>query len=869
MTRDFRTRLLVALLTALVALAAGRPARAEEKTSGQPYVVVVGIGQYPDKQIKPRPHAEDDAKALYQLFTNKDYLGVPQSNIRLLLGSPAGDANAQPATRDNILKALHWLATSAKPHDPIIFAFIGEGAPLGNSGDRHCYMAVDSTFKGRDKDAVSAEEIGDALKNLKSEQVCAFLDVDFKGFTDAGKGVADPSFGNTPYKEFLGDDGTDEHGYLHGRVVFLATNGLSASLDLKDHGLFTTALLEGLKGGADTEGYEPDGNVTVEELAQFLDKRTHELARENGKTKEQKEQQYWVLSSGTHFVLTTNPKAAAKSKERLAAFDAIAKSGKLPEKIAAEGRHLLERMPKLEAQRKLRKDYQELADGKLTVDKFMQARESVLESTKLKRPAAETFAKEVWEACDLIKDNYVKEENLGEMVAWAVRGLYRRIDEKIPAELEAKLKKAKELSDDDLRELLISARMTLGQREDLDKHKDIDIALQRMLAHLDPYTTYVDKDQLARFSQEIQQSFTGIGIQIRKDSLTDQLLVVTPIKGSPAYKKGLLTGDIITRITRDVDSDGKTLDPPEVIETKGLALNDAVKKILGTAGTKVHLTVQREGVAKPLEFDIVRGRVEVDTVLGWRRNPENDEWDYMLDPVRKIGYVRLTSFSRHTARDLQRVMNDLTKEGLRGMILDLRFNPGGLLDSAVKISDLFVDDGLIVTIRPRVGHQAPFKGNHEGSLLDFPMVCLVNGYSASGSEIVSAALQDHKRALIVGERSYGKGSVQNIQEFHDGQIKLTTASFWRPSGKNLNKSSTTGKDEDEWGVTPDKVVKLSRKELKDLEEALHDAEIIPRRDISTRGETKQSDFKDRQLDEAVSYLRDQIKTAAKLGAKTD
>jgi C-terminal peptidase prc len=452
------------------------------------------------------------------------------------------------------------------------------------------------------------------------------------------------------------------------------------------------------------------------------------------------------------------------------------------------------------------------------------------------------------------------------MIGWAIRGLYRRIDEKVPADLETKLNAVKGLTEEELKELLVSARMSLGQREDLDNHKDIDIALQRMLSHLDPYTTYVDKEQLARFTQDIQQSFTGIGIQIRKDSASDQLLVVTPIKGSPAYKAGLLAGDVITRITREVDSNGKPLDPVEVIETKGLALNDAVKKILGKENTRVRLTVQREGTPKPLEVEITRGRVEVDTVLGWKRNA-NDEWNYMIDPVRKIGYVRLTSFSRHTHRDLQKVMSELTKQGIRGMILDLRFNPGGLLDSAVKISDLFVDDGVIVSIRPRVGHETKLTGNHEGSLLDFPMVCLVNGYSASGSEIVSAALQDHKRALIVGERSYGKGSVQNIQEFHDGQIKLTTASFWRPSGRNLNKSSTHGKDEEEWGVTPDKIVKLSQKERKDLDDALHDAEIIQRRDV--KPQEPKPEFKDRQLEDSLSYLREQIKTAGKLGAKTD
>jgi C-terminal peptidase prc len=865
MTKAFRTRLLAGLLVALVALASGARARAEEKSAPHPYIVLVGISQYHDKQIKPRPHAEDDAKALYDVFTNKDYLGVPEKNIRLLLGNSTTDAS-KPATRENILKALHWVDTEARANDPVIFAFIGEGGPIGNAGDRRCYFAVDSTFKGRDKDAVSSEEISETLKNLKSTHFCAFLDVDFKGFTDGGPGLADVSLGTSPYKEFLGDDGTEDHAPIQGRIVFLATNGLTTSIDLKDHGLFTQALLEGLKGEADTEG-GADGVVTVDELSQFLEKRTRDLARENGKTKEEKEQQYFALSNpGTHFILTTNPKEAGRAKERLEHFNSIAEKEKLSPEITSEGRRLLERMPKLEAQRKLRKEYQELADGHITPEKFEEAREAILASTKLKRADALSFAREVVEASDLIKEAYVKEVSQADMIGWAIRGLYRRIDEKIPATLEAKLKGIKDLSDDELRQLLISARITLGQREDLDKHKDVDIALQRMLSHLDPYTTYVDKEQLAKFTQDIKQTFTGIGIQIRKDSATDQLLVVTPIKGSPAYAAGLWAGDVVTRITREVDSDGHRLNPKEVIETKGLALNDAVKKILGKEGTKVKLTIQREGESQPLEFEITRGHVVVDTVLGWKRNAD-DEWNYMIDPQRKIGYIRLTSFSSNSARDLQKVMKDLERQGLRGMILDLRFNPGGLLDSAVKISDLFVDDGLIVSIRPRAGREAKFSGVHEGSMLDFPMVCMVNGYSASGSEIVSAALQDHKRALIVGERSYGKGSVQNISDFHDGQIKLTTASFWRPSGKNLNKLSTSGKDEDEWGVMPDKIVKLSQKERRDLDEALHDAEIIQRHDGVSK--EKKPEFKDRQLEVALSYLRDQIKTASKLGAKTD
>src|SRR5262249_45469720 len=151
----------------------------------------------------------------------------------------------------------------------------------------------------------------------------------------------------------------------------------------------------------------------------------------------------------------------------------------------------------------------------------------------------------------------------------------------------------------------------------------------------------------------------------------------------------------------------KKLEKPEVIETKGLALNDAVKKIMGLPGTKVKLIIQREGENKTREIEITRARINVETVMGAKRKP-SDDWDYWADEKTKIGYIRLTSFSRTSYADLKKVVEDLKKDGMKGFILDLRFNPGGLLDSAVKISDLFVDDGLIVSIRPRQGREAKF-----------------------------------------------------------------------------------------------------------------------------------------------------------------
>jgi C-terminal peptidase prc len=563
-------------------------------------------------------------------------------------------------------------------------------------------------------------------------------------------------------------------------------------------------------------------------------------------------------------VLTRNPAVAASVEERLAKLAALAKKGDISKEFASEGQKLLSGMPKLSAQRSLRRNYQSLVDGKLSVEEFTTKRDEILAGTKLKRAAALQYASKVIQATQQVRDNYVKEVNQGDLVEGAIRGLYRRAEEPIPADLKERIEGARTLNEEELTALLADARERLGKREDLANHKDLDISLQRMLTKLDPYTTYIDSEMLARFKQDTDGQFTGIGIQINTPA-RDVLQVVTPLKGSPAYRAGLKAGDIITKIVREVDSEGRPLEQPEEVPTKGLRLDEAVKKILGKPGTKIKLTVEREGVGS-LDFEITRARIEVETVLGVRRK-DDDEWDYWLDPTNKICYVRLTSFARNTSRDLARVVSRLEKTEIKGLILDLRFNPGGLLTSAVEISDLFIDDGTIVTIRPRVGREQPYFGEHYGSKLNFPMVCLVNGLSASGSEIVSACLQDHKRAVIIGERSYGKGSVQNIQSFEGGELKMTTASFWRPNGKNLNRSSTSGKDSDEWGVTPDPgfVVKLENRERDQLFKYLHDAEIIPRRDVTAK-ETK-GDFKDRQVETALDYLRGQIKTAAKAPLK--
>lgn len=845
---------LLALLTALPIPTA---------KAGQTYAVLVGISDYNDEQIKDRTHAEADAAAMYDLFTNEQYLGVPKDQVQLLLGSKDNARNSQPATRENILKSVKWLAEKAGKDDMVIFGFYGQGGSIGERGTRTCYFAADSTLKNRNKTAVASADIGQEFDKLKSKKVCVFLDINFKGFNPGKESIPEPSLGEHPYQEFLGDDKSVEHNPLPGRAIFLATNGLITAPDLKDHGLFTTAVLAGLKGKADKFGDEADGLITVTELRTYLNDAIPDLKREHNKVEKdpRKNTAHFVLvGRSSRFALTKNPKVIKDALETLAKFESFAEKNRFSEELKAEGQRFLREVPKLKAHRKLRKEYQKLVKGEITPNQLLAARREIYESMRLPRSVATKYAAIVMEAIGEIEDDYFKEVSTGDMVKWAIKGVYESIDEPIPASVSRQLQNVNTMRDSDLALLLRDVRFGLGKREDLDEHKDIDLTLIRMLSRLDPYTTYIDPEAVKRFEIDYRGHFTGIGVQIRKDAATDMLQIVSPIPGGPSYRKGLMAGDLIAEVHRNVDSDGNRLEKTEVLYTKDMELSDAVKKILGKEDTDVKLKIIREGVDKPFFITITRSRIELESVLGHKRK-KDDSWDYMLDPKTKIGYVRLSNFAQTTTRDLAQVVWKLKQQGMKGFILDLRFNPGGLLTAARDISDLFIDDGLIVSIRPRGRNAYPIKGESAGSMTDFPMVCLINKYSASASEIVSACLQDYGRAIIVGERSYGKGSVQNIRDLDGGQLKMTTATFWRPSGKNLNKSSTKGKDDEEWGVKPNKgfLVELTRKERDDLAEHQRNSEIIQRKDKPM----KESDFKDRQLDTALKYLQETITGATR------
>jgi len=394
----------------------------------------------------------------------------------------------------------------------------------------------------------------------------------------------------------------------------------------------------------------------------------------------------------------------------------------------------------------------------------------------------------------------------------------------------------------------------------IDRRKLIEAAIQGVLRELDDYSGYVAPDSMSGFRTAVSHQFGGIGIQVGMER--GQLTVVSPLVGSPAYHAGLIAGDRILEI------DGEP--------TKGLRLDDAVKLLKGETGTSVALKVSHPGRTETEDVSLTREVIRLETVLGDLRG-DDDQWDYLLDDDLRIGYVRITGFGRNTAEDLRNVLNGLRKEDVAGLVLDLRFNPGGLLSSAIQVADLFVSEGKIVSTEGRNVKEQVWEATEQGTFDGVPIVILVNRYSASASEIVAACLQDHQRAIVLGERTYGKGSVQRVIEMEGGQsaLKLTTAGYHRPNGENIDRHPGDTPD-DEWGVKPNDGfdVRLSDSDTVALARYRRNRDILKRRSENTgdqsaepsetpstadsANELPEADFVDRQLALALEHLRGQL-----------
>lgn len=319
--------------------------------------------------------------------------------------------------------------------------------------------------------------------------------------------------------------------------------------------------------------------------------------------------------------------------------------------------------------------------------------------------------------------------------------------------------------------------------EDVETKNLVNGAINGMLTSLDPHSAYLTPDLYKELQMDTQGRFGGLGIEITVKN--GVLTVVSPIEDTPAFKAGVQPGDMIFKIEDDF--------------TKDMTLVDAVKRMRGPKGSKINLSIKREGNPELINLSLTRDTIRVQSV----RNRT-------LEPG--YGYIRLAQFQERSDRDLQRALEKMAAEkgGLKGLVLDLRNNPGGLLTQAVRISDIFLDSGLIVYTDGRIESQKQkFFAQKDASSMDFPLVVLVNGGSASASEIVAGALQDHKRAVVLGTKTFGKGSVQTILPLDDNSaLRLTTARYFTPKGRSIQAT----------GIIPDIIVESTPQQDGKLED---------------------------------------------------
>ncbi|MFH1421320.1 MAG: S41 family peptidase [Planctomycetota bacterium] len=383
-------------------------------------------------------------------------------------------------------------------------------------------------------------------------------------------------------------------------------------------------------------------------------------------------------------------------------------------------------------------------------------------------------------------------------------------------------------------------------------------ALKGMVEEFDQYGEFIEPRDVEDFINSMEGKFGGLGIYVTKEN--GILTVVTPIEGTPAFNEGILAGDRILKI------DGTS--------TEGMEITEASRRLRGEEGTQVTVTVLHSGETTPVDITITRALIKIESIKGAR----------ILDTAHRIGYIRITQFQDETYSDFVKEATRLQSEGMQSMILDLRFNPGGLFSECVKIADEFLDSGLIVITVKRDGIQNKTEATTGGLLLNIPVVVLINKGSASASEIVTGSLQDNNMALIIGTRSFGKGSVQTIFKIDRdrSRLKLTTARYYTPNGHCIHKSCHClhesdycyhKKNEKEYfsgGLRPDVEVNISDKDELELRKYLHKLDTEPKDEEFWTKHSPVINKLDSQLSKAIEYLRDMKlyeKTLAETGSR--
>jgi len=379
----------------------------------------------------------------------------------------------------------------------------------------------------------------------------------------------------------------------------------------------------------------------------------------------------------------------------------------------------------------------------------------------------------------------------------------------------------------------------------------------------DIHSAFIPARDTPRFDAELTQQFGGIGVEVRLLGEPPELTVVNPpLADTPAQRAGIRFGDRIVAV------EGKP--------TTGRTLNDVIDEIRGPVGEPVELSILHKGEDEPVTVTVTRAIIDTPSVLGDARD-DNGNWQFRLVEDPRIGYVRIANFGSKTAEELAAAFHELEDEHIEALVIDVRDDPGGALSAAVEVTDLLLAEGqLIVTVRGRDDVlEESYFATGEGRFLDIPIVVLTNSETASASEILAASLQDHHRAVVVGERSYGKGTVQQVLPTEGGRslLKLTAASYHRPSGKNIHRRSPETPEDEDWGVLPNeglKVVLSDEEETRRREDRAARDHFGPGRprdnaaagtgdEDETSGDKTARPAADRQLQRAVEYLRKRMK----------
>ena len=347
-------------------------------------------------------------------------------------------------------------------------------------------------------------------------------------------------------------------------------------------------------------------------------------------------------------------------------------------------------------------------------------------------------------------------------------------------------------------DLLIDVRHEIVERyvRSVDQHDLAEAAVRGMIDSLeDPHTTYLSAEDLQPLDDQVRDRFTGIGAEITFDEEIEQLRIVTPLEDSPAYRSGVMARDVVLEI------DGTPTSAIfEDLPTNAHKLREAISRLKGPADTDVTIRVRHESGEEEL-VTIRRALIEVKGVRGFRRDADN-RWVYMLDAANRIGYVKVRQFTERTADELRAALDELVALDAQGIVMDLRWNPGGLLSAAVAVSDMFLEEGkTIVSVKGRSGPNSVETSTSAQTVTTVPLVVLANEASASASEIVTGALTDNGRAKFVGMRTFGKGSVQQIRKLDRsaGAVKITTAYYYLPNGRLIHRRE----DSEQWGVDPE------------------------------------------------------------------